>query len=56
MYFAAKKFKTPQKVYNKGDVAPEVEAWIEAGLIEEGKGTKPKPEPKKETKPHKEAK
>lgn len=48
MYVATKAFKSPhlRKTFKKGDEVPYNKAWLDGGLIEEGK-----PAPKKETKP-----
>lgn len=54
MYIATQDIKSPRYgLIKKGDEAPHIEAWIEAGLIEEGskKEVKPEPKAKKETKP-----
>lgn len=37
----------------KDQEAPFSEAWLDAGLIKEGKENKPHPQKKAETKPHK---
>ena len=51
MYKAKEKFKANGKLYNVGDEVPFHPLWLEHGLIEEGKETKPTQAAKKETKP-----